>query len=262
MKDDHDPRPPPVLEARGLVVRYGGVCAVDGVSLAVAAGEVVGLVGPNGAGKSSLFDALAGDRRPDSGEIRLGGTRIEHEGAEARLGRGMGRTFQVPRPIGSLSVLENVMLAAPGQAGEGVLASLCAPARVRAAERRLAARAAELLDDVGLDGHADANAAHLSVGQRKLLDLARLLMAEPRVLLLDEPMAGVHPATAERLGERLTALAADGRAVLFVEHQLGLVAARCTRVIAMAAGRIACEGPPAEVLADPRLAAAYLGRTA
>ncbi len=252
----------PVVSVRALTHAFGGVRALDAVHFDVPAGAVLGVIGPNGAGKSTLFNLLAGELRPTSGSIALLGVRVEQEAAAGRLARGLGRTFQIPRPFAALSVLENVMLGAQAHPGEGVLANLIATANVRAAERRLRAQAMELLDFMTLAPLAKEPARVLSVGQRKLLELARVLMAAPRVVLLDEPMAGVHPVLVDTLRERIAALAGAGTTFLLVEHQLALISALCGRVLVMAGGRILMEGTPAQVLQDPRVAAAYLGEVA
>jgi branched-chain amino acid transport system ATP-binding protein len=252
----------PVLCASRLVRTFGGVNAVDDVSFAVRSGEVLGVIGPNGAGKSTLFNLLAGELPPTAGTIELRGVRVEHEPAQRRLARGLGRTFQVPRPFAALSVLENLMLGAQAHPGEWMLSNLWARRRVRAAERRLREQAMELLRFMTLETLSNEPARVLSIGQRKLLELARVLMAAPTVVLLDEPMAGVHPALVETLAQRIAALAEGGTTFLLVEHQLSLIGALCGRVIVMADGRLLAQGTPAEVLADPRVASAYLGGVA
>jgi branched-chain amino acid transport system ATP-binding protein len=248
-----------LLVARHLSRRFGGQMAVDDLNLTVRAGEVLGVIGPNGAGKSTLFNLLAGDLRPTGGEIELLGRRVERDGAEQRLRWGLGRTFQIPRPFAALSVLENVLLGAQSHPGERVLPNWCFPRRVRAEERRQRARAMELLSFMTLAPLADQPAGVLSIGQRKLLELARVLLAAPKIILLDEPMAGVQPALVETLSARIAALAAEGTTFLLVEHQLGVIATLCSRVMVMASGRRLAEGTPATVMADPRVAEAYLG---
>jgi branched-chain amino acid transport system ATP-binding protein len=252
----------PILEAVHVTQRFGGLVAVDDVSLSIAAGEVLGLIGPNGAGKSTLFDVLAGERRPSGGQVLLRGKPVQRQAAEARLAGGLGRTFQIPRPFAALSLLENVMLGATGHPGERLWPNLLAPGRVAAAERAARGRALEILAFLGLERLAREPARVLSGGQRKLLELARVLMAEPAVVLLDEPAAGVHPALMETIGERLATLARGGLAVLVIEHHLGLIAELCGRAVVMVEGRVLCSGTPAAVLADPRVAEAYIGRPA
>ena len=252
----------PVLEARQLVWALGAHRVVDDVSFGIRRGEVVGLIGPNGAGKSTLFSLLAGERYPLSGEIRLNGHTVTSEPAESRPERGMGRTFQVPRPFAALSVLENVMLGARGHRGERLVEGLLRPAAVRRAEQRVRDEAMQWLEFTTLAPLAREPARVLSIGQRKLLELARLLIAAPSVILLDEPMAGVQPRLIELLSERLRSLAQAGMTVLLVEHQLSLIAALCDRVLVMAEGKLLLSGEPEAVLADPRVAEAYLGMAA
>ena len=235
---------------------------VDGVSLTVAAGSITGLIGPNGAGKSTLFNLVAGSLAPSSGQILLEGARIEAEPAHRRLCRGLGRTFQIPRPFGSLSVIENVMLAATSQQGERILPNWLAPSRVAAEERRNAARAREIIDFVALGRLADAAARTLSGGQRKLLELARVMMADPRLILLDEPAAGVNPTLLDTIMDRIATLNARGVTFLIVEHNMELIGRLCGHVHVMASGRLLAEGTPAEVTADARVVEAYLGGVA
>ncbi len=249
----------PILQTLHVTQRFGGLLAVDDVSLRIGAGEVVGLIGPNGAGKSTLFDVLAGERRPSSGRVLLKGRPVEREAAQRRIERGLGRTFQIPRPFAALSLLENVMLGAQRHPGERLWANLVWPARVAAAERRARARALEILAFLDLAPLAREPARVLSGGQRKLLELARVLMAQPAVVLLDEPAAGVHPALLQTIVARLAELAREGLTVVVIEHHLGLIAELCGRVVVMAEGRVLCAGTPRQVLCDPRVAQAYLG---
>jgi branched-chain amino acid transport system ATP-binding protein len=257
-----DPAPPALLEGRDLVVRFDGVLAVEGMSIAVRQGELVGLIGPNGAGKTTLFNLLAGTLRAASGSIRIGGAEVAAEGAERRIGRGLGRTFQIPRPFAEMTVLENLLVGRQDQPGERVLANFLAPRRVAAAERAALARAREIAAFVRLDALADQPARILSGGQRKLLELGRVLMADPSVILLDEPAAGVNPALLELIIDRVQALSAAGRTILLIEHNMDMVARLCSRVVVMAAGRQLAEGPPAAVARDPAVVEAYLGSAA
>jgi branched-chain amino acid transport system ATP-binding protein len=254
--------PTPILEAVALVKRFGGATAVDGVSLTVSTGDIAGLIGPNGAGKSTLFDLLAGAQRATSGRILLNGGAVETRASHARLGAGLGRTFQIPRPFAAMSVVENVMLGVQRHPGEGVWRNWLRPAQVARAESASFARAMELLEFLALAPLADAPAAVLSGGQRKLLELARVLMAEPAVVLLDEPAAGVAPALLEIIMDRIATLNARGVTFLIVEHNMELVARLCRHVFVMAGGKLLTEGTPAAVVADPRVIDAYLGGTA
>ena len=250
------------IEAEGLVRGFGGVRAVDGMALAVASGEMVGLIGPNGAGKTTLFNLLAGSLRPTAGRILIAGADVTREGAEHRIARGVGRTFQIPRPFAEMTVLENVLTGAQGQAGERAWLNFARPARVAAEERAAVARARDLLDFVTLSRLEDEPARILSGGQRKLLEFARVLMAEPKAILLDEPAAGVNPTLLEVIIDRIRTLHAQRRTILLIEHNMDMVARLCSRVIVMAAGRHLAAGSPAEVARDPAVIGAYLGDAA
>jgi branched-chain amino acid transport system ATP-binding protein len=248
-----------MLDLIGVSRSFGGARAVDGVSLRVARGSITGLIGPNGAGKTTLFNLVAGSLRPSAGRIVLDGSDIAAAPAHRRLAAGLARTFQIPRPFAAMTVLENVLLAAPGQRGERPFANWLAPRTVARQERRHAERAREIIDFLALGRLTTAPAATLSGGQRKLLELARVLMADPRLVLLDEPAAGVNPVLLETIIERIAALHARGLTFLIVEHNLDLIARLCSEVHVMAAGRLLVSGSPAHVTADPRVVEAYLG---
>ena len=251
-----------ILAAEGLSKHFGGVTAVDTVSLSVAPGEIVGLIGPNGAGKSTLFDLLAGGQMASAGTIMLSGQAVERTRADRRIAAGLGRTFQIPRPFAEMSVAENVMLGAQGQAGEGMWRNWLSPGRVAREELTAYARAMELLDFVTLAPLAREPARKLSGGQRKLLELARVLMADPAIILLDEPAAGVNPSLLEVIIARIKEINRHGTTFFVIEHNMDMVARLCSRVLVMATGRLLCEGPPDVVARDPRVIAAYLGGVA
>jgi branched-chain amino acid transport system ATP-binding protein len=248
-----------LLTVTGVVKRFGGVDALAGCTLAVEEGSITGLIGPNGAGKTTLFNVISGLTPADGGEIRLGADRLEGLPAHAIAQRGVARTFQIPRPLGRMTVLENVLVGAHRQPGEALARVFTAPGRVRAEEARLRARAGDLLESVDLAHLAGARAETLSGGQKKLLELARALMSDPRVILLDEPGAGVNPTLMRSLAAALRVLQADGRTFLLIEHDMDLVTELCDPVIVMAQGRTLTEGPFAEVRRDPRVLEAYLG---
>ena len=249
----------PVLELTAVTRRFGAALAVDAVSLRVPPAAITGLIGPNGAGKTTLFNLVAGSLRPSAGRITLGGHDIGREPAHRRLARGLARTFQIPRPFPGMTVLENVMLAAQKQSGERAWAALAWPGWVARQERHIADRARGLLDFLDLGRLAQQPARALSGGQRKLLELARALMAEPQLVLLDEPAAGVAPALLDTICDRIATLHARGMGFLIVEHDTAVIRRLCGEVHVMAQGRLLLSGAPDAVLADPRVIDAYLG---
>ncbi len=248
-----------MLEVRAVSRHFGGIKAVDQVSLTVRRGEIVGLIGPNGAGKTTLFNLIAGTARPSRGEIVLNARRIDGEGVHRRLARGLGRTFQIPRPFPHMTLIENLLVAAQGQTGEGILANWFKPRQVGREEHGNLDRALALLDFVTLARLAHQPARILSGGQRKLLELARVMMARPAIVLLDEPAAGVNPTLTETIISRIAELNRQGVTFLIIEHDMDLVARLCARVVVMAGGRNLAEGTPAAVVRDDRVIEAYLG---
>jgi neutral amino acid transport system ATP-binding protein len=246
------------LQVQDVVRAFDGVRAVDGATLEVEPGSITGLIGPNGAGKSTLFNCVSGFLRPDAGRVLLDGKRIDRRAPHRIARSGLVRTFQTPRALTRMTVLENVVLAAPRHGGERLGGSLFPRARRR--EREARGRAAELLELVRLTSHADALAGTLSGGQRKLLELVRALMAKPRILLLDEPMAGVSPTLRVELLEHILALRdRDGITLLVVEHDLDFIMGASDRVIVMNDGAVIAQGSPDDVRADERVVDAYLG---
>jgi len=247
------------LEVAGVTKRFGAHRAVDDVSFRVRPGTITGLIGPNGAGKTTMFNLIAGALQPSAGRISLGERRLDGARPHRVLHAGVARTFQIPRPFAAMTVLENVMLAARDQPGERVWTSWLRPGIVAASERAVRERARELLDFVGLGAMIGAPARTLSGGQRKLLELARALMTSPRVLLLDEPAAGVTPSLVNAIAERIVALHERGVTILLIEHNLDFVMRLCRPVLVMAGGRLLLEAAPDTVRADPRVIEAYLG---
>jgi neutral amino acid transport system ATP-binding protein len=249
-----------MLAVRDIVRTFGGLRAVDGASFDVERGSVTALIGPNGAGKSTLFNVISGFLAAERGSVQLEGRRIEHAASHRIARRGLVRTFQIPRALTRLSVLDNVLLAAPRHPGEQLRGLLLRPGAARARERAALRRAHELLELVRLDQHANDYAGVLSGGQRKLLDFARVLMAEARLVLLDEPMAGVNPVLGRQLLDHVLQLRTDlGMTFLFVEHDLDVVMEASDRVIVMNEGRVIASGTPSDIRSDQRVVDAYLG---
>jgi branched-chain amino acid transport system ATP-binding protein len=250
----------PILEVRGLEKRFGGNRAVDGATFNVLPASITGLIGPNGAGKTTCFNCIAGALKPDGGRVVFDGEDITGWPSYRVYARGLARTFQIPQEFGGLSVLENLMLAPLEQSGERIWDSWLRPGRVAREERANIIRAREVLGIVELERLADDRSDSLSGGQRKLLELARVLMGRPRMILLDEPSAGVNPTLMHRLVQDIKQLR-ESLAITFlvVAHDMDLVTRLCDRLVVMTAGRVLTEGTPDEVLADHAVREAYLG---
>ena len=229
------------------------------MSLDLRAGTITGLIGPNGAGKSTLFNLLTGAVKPTLGQLLLNGEPVTGLSPDQLFARGIGRSFQIPRPFARMTVLENVMTAPLAQTGEHILGAFLRPGRVREEEARIRARALDVLDFVTLLPLADHPAGLLSGGQMKLLELARVLMGDPKLILLDEPAAGVNPVLTAVLIDKIEALNRDGKTFLIVEHDMELVMGHCNPIIALAEGRVVFEGTAQQAAADPVLLDAYLG---
>jgi ABC-type branched-subunit amino acid transport system ATPase component len=248
------------LECRDVVVRYGAQRAVDGVSLAFAAGTVTGIIGPNGAGKSSLISVLAGSLRPDSGTLFLGGRNISRWSPTRRGRAGLVRTFQGARVFADLSVVDNLLAAVPDHRGDHFLSAMIGARSWQQQERREEERARRLLSEFGLTRLARERAGNLSGGQQKIVEYLRALMARPRVLLLDEPSSGLAPPIVEHLRADLERLASGGCCVIVIEHEMGLVQAVCERVVGMANGSVIVDGDFSTAVGNEYLQAAYIGR--
>ncbi len=233
---------PPILELSGVVKRFGGVTAVNGVSLALEPGRIYGLIGPNGSGKTTLFNCITGVERRDAGEIRFNGERIDGLKPHKIFHLGMGRTFQVIRVFPELTALENLLV---------VTTSGYAEAR---------GRAEELLQFVKLERLANEYAGNLSYGQQKLVEFIRVLMTDPEMILLDEPAAGVNRTLLNELLDAVRALRERGKTVLLVEHDMKVVMGLCETVFVLDHGEKLAEGPPGVIQSDERVIEAYFGR--
>ncbi len=262
-----NPSPPPapgpaapVLEVDSVYKHFGGIRAVNGATFSVPEGSITALIGPNGAGKTTLFNIITGFYKADSGEIRYEGESIFGHRPYEIAGRGMVRTFQITKALGAMSVLDNMMLAAPDQPGETLFGLLTRRGANSRREEEVAERAMELLGSFNLAEKASDYAGTLSGGQRKLLELARALMAEPRTLLLDEPMAGINPTLGRRLLQHMRDLRSDhGVTFVFIEHDMDVVMQHSDEVIVLAQGDTVIKGPPDVIRGDERVIDAYLG---
>ena len=252
---------PPILEVQEVTKEFGGLRAVDRCTLRVEAGSITGLIGPNGAGKSTLFDLITGLAAPDSGRILFRGEEITGLPPHRIFLKGLARTFQIPREHRSMTVLENLMLVPPHQLGERPWNLWLRPRAVRRQEAAIRDRALAVLETVGLLPARDRLAGELSGGQRKLLELARAMMADPVMVLLDEPGAGVNPTLMSHLAEVIRRLRESrGITFLLIEHDMELVSRLCDTVVVMSEGSPLAQGPPEAVRRDPRVLEAYLGR--
>ncbi len=253
----------PIFVAEDVVKRFGGIRAVDGATMSVREGSITALIGPNGAGKTTFFNVITGFYRPDGGRATFQGKPVLGRPPYGIARLGMVRTFQITKALRRMSVIDNMMLAAPDQPGERLGNVVFRPRSSRRREREVRERAIELLEVFNLTKLAEEYAGTLSGGQRKLLELSRALMAKPRFLLLDEPMAGINPTLGRRLLDHMQRLRAEeGVTFLFVEHDMEVVMNHSDRVVVMAEGRVIAQGEPHEVRKDQAVIDAYLGATA
>lgn len=250
----------PLLKVEDVHVHFGGIAALAGVHLVVPEGLIYGLIGPNGSGKTTLFNVITGFIRPDRGHVTFGGKRLDGLSPDKVARAGLCRTFQSHRQPVTMTVMENMLLAAPEQTGESLFRAAVRHATVRREERSNLERAYEILDLVMLGDKANEYAGNLSGGQKKLLSLAQALMARPRMILLDEPVAGVNPRLIEDIVAIIRKLSAGGQNFLIVEHNMRVIRRLCDQVSVLDAGRIIAEGEPEDVLSREDVLEAYLAR--
>ncbi|CAN7504842.1 ABC transporter ATP-binding protein [Bosea sp. LjRoot9] len=248
------------LTIEGLKLDFYGVHVLRGVDFAVPAGSFTGLIGPNGAGKSTLFNAVSGLYRPKAGSVRLGSVETTGLAPEKLVAAGLVRSFQLARGFPKLSVFQHLMLYGAGQPGENLLAAMLRSTAARRREQELAERAFGIARRLKLDHVLDNPVTALSGGQKKLVEIGRALMAAPKILLLDEPMAGVNPSLTEQIADHLIALNRDGLTICLIEHDMALIKRLCAPVIVMAEGKTLTQGSFDEVASDIRVQEAYLGR--
>jgi neutral amino acid transport system ATP-binding protein len=255
--------PAPILDVSEVFQRFGGIQAVNGATFTVAPRSITSLIGPNGAGKTTLFNLVTGFYRGDSGSVTFDGSEVFREQPYEIARRGMVRTFQITKALAAMPVIDNMMLAAPEQPGESFVNLFIRPRAVKAREREVRDDAMELLEVFNLTKLADSYAGTLSGGQRKLLELARSLMAKPKLLLLDEPMAGINPTLGKRLLDHMQRLRKEeGVTFLFIEHDMEVVMNHSDEVVVMAEGKVIASGEPEKVRKDEKVIDAYLGGTA
>lgn len=250
----------PILSVRNIHKHFGGLKAVNGVSFDIEQGRIIGLIGPNGAGKTTTFNTIAGLYKPDAGKVLFKGENIAGLPPHNIFHKGLARTFQVSRELKLMTVLENLMLVPPGQQGENLFVTWVTPWRVRDQEQELRDKALETLQFVEIDHLKDEYAENLSGGQKRLLELARTMMADPDMILLDEPGAGVNPTLKNKLAGYIQQLAQErGVTIFLIEHDMDLVMSICERVVVMSSGEKLAEGTPAEVRENKEVLEAYLG---
>ena len=250
----------PLLSATGIAKSFGGIKAVNNAEIEVKKGSITGLIGPNGAGKTTLFNLLSNFIRPDRGTVVFDGEQIQQLQPYQIAQQGMVRTFQVARTLSRLSVMENMLLAAQKQTGENFWQVWLQRKLVATEERELRDRAIALLESVGLAHMANEYAGALSGGQRKLLEMARALMTNPKLILLDEPAAGVNPTLINQICDRIKLWNSEGMTFLIIEHNMDVIMSLCDRVWVLAEGQNLAVGTPAEIQTNSQVLEAYLGQ--
>lgn len=249
-----------MIEVREVVKRFGGLVAVDHCTLDVGRGTITGLIGPNGAGKTTLFNIIAGFMKPDAGQVLLDGEDVTGLPSHKLFHKGLVRTFQIPHELPRMTVLENLMLVPARQSGESLLKAWLLPGKAREDEVRVRARAEEVLEMLEMTHVRHELAGHLSGGQKKLLELGRTMMTEPRVVLLDEPGAGVNRTLLGKLSEVIQTLNRErGYTFCIIEHDMDLIAELCHPVICMAQGKVLAQGSMEEIRSNEAVLEAYFG---
>ncbi|WP_456433668.1 ABC transporter ATP-binding protein [Nitratifractor sp.] len=250
----------PLLEVRNVTMKFGGVTAIDDLSFKVEKGQIYGLIGPNGAGKTTIFNIITGNYLPTEGQILFDGQDITGTKPHKVVDKGIARTFQNIRLFKSMTVLENVLIGFHDRIRYSYLEAILRFPRFHTYERRIRAEAMGLLEEFGIASFADTNATALSYGNQRKVEIARALATQPRLLLLDEPAAGMNPIETEDLSRIIHKIKADyDLTVLLIEHDMKFVNAMCDRVTVLDYGEKIFEGPPAEAIVDERVISAYLG---
>ncbi|MDO9611286.1 MAG: ABC transporter ATP-binding protein [Serpentinimonas sp.] len=250
-----------MIEVQNLRMQFGGIRAVDDVSLTIEAGRITGLIGPNGAGKTTLFNVIAGHYQPTAGRVLLDGADITGLAPHQLFAKGLLRTFQIAHEFATLTVRENLMMVPPRQSGETLLGTWLRPGQVRAEEAAVRAKADDVIRFLQIEAVADELAGNLSGGQKKLLELGRTMMTEAKIVFLDEVGAGVNRTLLNTLGDAIVRLNRErGYTFCMIEHDMDFIGRLCDPVIVMAEGRVLAQGSAAEVIANEQVIEAYLGR--
>jgi len=248
----------PLLQADGVIMRFGGLTAVDNVSMTVNEGEILGLIGPNGAGKTTFFNCLTGLYRPTEGQVRLSGVELPPK-PRAVVQAGMARTFQNIRLFANMTALENVMVGRYCRTSSGALTAILHGPKFKREEAQTRARAQELLEFVGLGDSTEHLARNMPYGSQRRLEIARALATDPKLVLLDEPTAGMNPLETRQASDLIFKIRDTGLAVVVIEHDMRFIFNLCDRVLCLVQGKTLIEGTPEEVQSDPRVIEAYIG---